>query len=80
MEAYEAEEEEDVFMRGLMASLEGEAKGWFDRFLASSIDGYDSFTKKLKEGWSAKPNNRFLLNQLFKIKKKESKSVHEFNI
>ena len=43
MEAYGAEEE-DVFMRGLFASLEGDARKWFDRLLASSITRYDVLT------------------------------------
>ena len=45
-----------------------------------SVDGYDTFTRKLIEDWSAKPENRFLLNQLFEVKKKENETIHEFNI
>ena len=73
-------EEEDVYMRALMSALEGDARGWFDRLPTRSIDGYDTFTQKLIEGWSAKPDNRFLLNQLFEVKKKENETIHEFNI
>ena len=32
-------EEENVYMRALMSSLEGDARGWFDRLPARSIDG-----------------------------------------
>ena len=67
-------------MRGLFASLEGDARKWFDRLPASSIIGYDVFTEKLKHEWSVKLDGRFLLNQLFEIKKKENEFVHEFNL
>ena len=55
IEAYRAEAE-DVYMRALMSSLEGDVRGWFDRLPAGSIDSYDTFAKKLIEGWSTKPN------------------------
>ena len=45
-----------------------------------SIDGYDTFTRKLIEDCLDKPDNRFLLNQLFEVKKKENETIHEFNI
>ena len=41
--------DEDVYMRGLFVSLEGEARRWFDRFSAPSIDGYDAFVTKRKD-------------------------------
>ena len=46
MEAYEAVDE-DVFMRGILFSLEGDVRKWFDRLPASSINGYDHFVMKL---------------------------------
>ena len=46
MEAYGAVDE-DVFMRGLLHSLEEDARKWFDRLLASSINGYDHVVMKL---------------------------------
>ena len=70
MDAYRAEAE-DVYMVSLKASLEGDARSWFDRFPLGSVDGYNTFTRKLIEDWSAKPNNRFLLNQLFEVKKRK---------
>ena len=36
MEAYGAVDE-DVFMRGLLFSLEGDVRKWFDRLLASFL-------------------------------------------
>ena len=45
-------EAEDVYMVALKASLEGDARGWFDRFPPGSVDGYDTFTRKLIEDWS----------------------------
>ena len=45
MEAYGAVDE-DVFMRGLLFSLEGDVRKWFDRLPASSINGYDHFITK----------------------------------
>ena len=79
MEAYGVEEE-DVYMRGLLFLLEGEARRWFDRLVALSIGGYDSFVTILKGQWSAKLDGIFLLIQLFEIKKKENESVQEFNL
>ena len=73
------DEAEDVYMIALKTSLEGDSWGWFDRLPTGSIDGYDNFTKKLIEDWSAKPDNRFLLNQLFEVKKKENETILEFN-
>ena len=60
--------------------MEGDARGWFDRLPAGSIDGYDNFTKKLIEDWSSKPDNRFLLNHLFEVKKKVNETIHEFDV
>ena len=79
MEAYGASDE-DVFMRGLLASLEGDVRKWFDRLHASSINGYDNFVTKLNSEWSHKLDGKFLLHRLFDIKKKENEIVHEFNI
>ena len=79
MDAYGAEAE-DVYMVALKSSLEGDAEGWFARLLPGSVDGYVIFTKKLIEDWSSKPDNRFLLNQLFEVKKKENETIHEFNV
>ena len=78
-DSYETEAE-DVYMVSLKASLEGNAQGLFDRFPPGSVDGYDTFTKKLIEDWSSKPDNRFLLNQPFEVKKKENEIICEFNV
>ena len=67
-------------MRGLLASLEGDVWKWFDKLPASSINGYDNFVTKLNSDWSRKLDGKFLLHQLFDIKKKENETVHEFNI
>ena len=52
MQAYGVEEE-DIFMRALMSSLEEETRRWFDRLSTSSINGYDAFTKRIIEGKSS---------------------------
>ena len=62
-------------MVALKTYLEGDAQGWFDRLPTGSIGGYDNFTQKLIEGWPSKPNNRFFLNQLFEVKKKENETI-----
>ena len=79
MEAYGASDE-DVFMRGLPHYLEGDVRKWFDKMPTSSIDGYDNFVAKLNSDWSHKLDGKFLLHQLFDIKKKENETVYEFNI
>ena len=79
MEAYGASDE-DVFMKGLPASLEGDVRKWFDRLPASSIYGYGNFVTNINSEWSRKLDGKFLLHQLFDIKKKENETVHEFNI
>ena len=73
-------EAEYVYMVALKASLKGDAQGWFNRLPPGSVDGYDTFTKKLIEDWSSKPDNRFLLSQLFEVKNKENKTIHKFNV
>ena len=72
MDAYGVEVE-DVYMVALKSSFEGDSRGWFDKLPLGLVDGYDTFTKKLIEDWSSKPNNRFLLNQLFEVKKKKTR-------
>ena len=67
-------------MRGLLHSLEGDVRKWFDRLPASSINGYDNFVTKLNSDWSHKLDGKFLLHQLFDIKKRENEAVHEFNL
>ena len=67
-------------MRGLLHFLEGDVRKWFDRLPASSINGYDNFVTKLNSDWSHKLDGKFLLHQLFDIKKRENETVHEFNI
>ena len=44
-------EDEDVFMRSLGASLDGDAKLWFDHLEPGSITGYDMFTDLIIEEW-----------------------------
>ena len=61
MEAYGAVDE-DVFMRGLLFSLERDVRKWFDRLPASSINGYDHFITKLISDWSHKLDGKFLLH------------------
>ena len=61
-------------------SLEGDVQKWFDRLSASSINGYDNFVTKLNSDWSHKLDGKFLLHQLFDIKKRENETVHEFNL
>ena len=79
MDAYGAEAE-DVYMVALKASLEGDARGWFDRLPPGSVHGYDTFTKKLIEYCSSKLDNRFLLNDLFEVTKKENEKIQDFNL
>ena len=67
-------------MRGLLHSLEGDVQKWFDRLPASSINGYDHFVIKHSNDWSHKLDGKFLLHQLFDIKKRENEAVHEFNL
>ena len=48
MESWGAEDE-DVYMRALGDSFDGDAKLWFDHLEPGSITGYDMFTHLLKE-------------------------------
>ena len=79
MEAYGAVDE-DVFMIGLLHSLEGDVRKWFDRLPASYMNGYDNFVTKLNSDWSHKLDGKFLLHQPFDIKKRENETIHEFNL
>ena len=50
MESRGAKDEDD-FMRALGASLDGDAKLWFDHLEPGSITRYDMFTHLLNEKW-----------------------------
>ena len=50
MESWGAKDE-DVYMHALGASLNGDAKLWFDHLESGSITGYDMFTDQLIEEW-----------------------------
>ena len=42
---------EDVYMRALGESLDGDARLWFDHLAPISVTGYDMFTDLLKKEW-----------------------------
>ena len=42
---------EDVYMRALGESLQGDVQLWFDHLAPGSITGYDMFINLLKEEW-----------------------------
>ena len=50
MESWGAKDE-DVYMRAFAASLDEDAKLWFDHLEPGSITGYDMFTDLLIEEW-----------------------------
>ena len=43
---------EDVYMRALGESLQGDVQLWFDHLAPGSITGYDMFTDLLIDSWS----------------------------
>ena len=50
MKAYRVEDE-DVYMRALGKSLEGNVIFWLYTLAPGSITGYDMFTKLLRDEW-----------------------------
>jgi len=59
--------------------FEGKVALWFNNLKDNSINGYDMFEKKFKDHWEHKVDDRFLLNQLYEIKRKEGELIQEFN-
>ena len=47
---------EDVYMRALGESLQGDVQLWFDHLAPGSITGYDMFTDLLIDSWSRNTN------------------------
>ena len=43
---------EDVYMRALGQSLQGNVQLWFDHLAPESIIGYDMFTDLLMDSWN----------------------------
>lgn len=71
---------EDVDMKLLANSLEGNAYCWYSGLRYNCIIGYDDIVKKLKEEWECCYDDKFLLRQLDDVKKKDNEDVLEFNI
>jgi len=72
-------EHEDVVMKLFSSTFEGKVTTWFNNLSNNSIIGYDMFEKKFRDQWEHTVDDRFLLNQLHEIKRKEGEPIHEFN-
>ena len=75
----QAGEHEDVCMKLLASTFEGKVAAWFNNLPDNSITGYDMLETKFKSHWEHKVDDRFLLNQLYEIKRKEGELIQDFN-
>jgi len=72
-------EYEDVYMKHFASTFEGNVSSWLNNLRENSITGYDMFEKKFRDHWEHKVDDRFLLNQLYEIKRKEGELIQDFN-
>jgi hypothetical protein len=72
-------EHEDVAMRLLSMSLTEYAQRWFIGLPDDHLASYNDFAKLLTNRWSTKKDSGMLLAQFNQIKKKENKTVKEFD-
>jgi hypothetical protein len=72
-------EHEDVAMKLLASSLTEEALRWFRGLPNNHITSYEYFSKLFKSRWTTKKDNGMLVAQFNQIKKKENKTVSEFD-
>jgi len=75
----EGVEHEDVAKKFLSTSLNDDAQRWFKRFPDNHLATYEYFAKLFKNIRETKMDNKMLMNQLNKIKKKEMVTMSEFN-
>jgi len=53
---------------------------WYKNFQVGSITSYDVFEEKFLQEWGVKYDRKYLMNQLYEIKKKDNGIVQlEFN-
>jgi hypothetical protein len=74
-----SDEDEDLVMKLFSASLDGEAKRWYDNLPAASITSMELFEKVFLAKWTMKMEDiQSLPKELEGIKKKESDIVRTF--
>jgi hypothetical protein len=72
-------EQEDVAMKLLASSLDGDVKKWFKSIPDNHLQLYQAFANFLKKRWTMKKDNGMLLMQFNQTKKKENETVDEFD-
>jgi hypothetical protein len=68
LDDFEAEHE-DVVMRIILLTLEGEKQTWYKSLLDAFIYGWDSFQENFTQRWEDKLNNFSLINALIILKR-----------
>jgi hypothetical protein len=75
----EGVEHEDIAMKLLAMSLNEDAQRWFKGLPENHLASYEYFTKLFKRRWKTKKDRRMLMTRFNQIKKKENKTVNEFD-
>jgi hypothetical protein len=79
-EAYNVRVHEDVVLKLFAKSLKGDARQWFRKLPAKSINSWDDLMKVFMGTWDVKVDVKFMLNALYEIKKKKNEAVIEFDL
>jgi hypothetical protein len=72
-------ENEDVWMRVFVQSLDGEARKWFRGLTPGSIDGIEALNDSFLGHWGDKKDFLYYITEFGSLKRKEGESVSDFS-
>jgi hypothetical protein len=72
-------ENEDVWMRIFVHSLDGEARKWFRAFPPGSIGGIEALDEVFLKDWGDKKDLLYYITEFGALKKEEGESVSDFS-
>jgi hypothetical protein len=72
-------ENEDVWMRVFVQSLDGEARKWFRGLTPGSIDGIEALDDSFLRHWGDKKDFLYYITEFGSLKRKEGESVSDFS-
>jgi hypothetical protein len=71
-------EHEDVYMRLLVQTFEGEVRLWFRGLPPNSIDSYEALEDAFLRQWGEKKDHLYYLTEFGALRKKNNESVSDF--
>jgi hypothetical protein len=72
-------ENEDVWMRVFVQSLDGEARKWFRGLTPGSIDGIEALDDSFLRHWGDKKDFLYYITEFGSLKREEGESVSDFS-